>query len=120
MRQNLSHLNLNNFQEIISLVNSSNLITPPAPNFEPPQDGNWHNTTTGESQPHLDSSFWCVDFETIENTKVLVMGAAWDILNQEWWCFISKPGTNPRVETIGKHLIVAHRSTFELGFYKEA
>jgi hypothetical protein len=120
VRQNLSHLNLNNFHEIISLVNSSNLTIPPASNFTPEQNGLWYNISTGESQPHLDSSFWCVDFETIENTKVLVMGSAWDLLNQEWWCFISRPGTNPRVETKGKHLIVAHRSTFELGFYKEA
>lgn len=120
MRQSINHIEINNFQEVITLINSANLFTPPIPSYTPKQDSKWYNAMTGESSSSLHSSLWCVDFETIENTKILVMGAAFDILNQEWWVMISQPGTNPRVKTEGKHIIIAHRSTFELGFYQDS
>ena len=114
-------ININNFQEIIELVNTLNLRPPTVPNnYVPPADSKWHNVYTGETKEEMPSGVYCLDVETIKDTKTLVMASVWDLVNQQWWVWLSKPGSNHRLSFLGKCLLICHRSTFENSFIRQA
>lgn len=122
---NLNHIDINNFQEVVDIINQldseGKLTTPVIPYLtETHQDGLWHNIDNSETLTSLPSSIYCLDVETICDTRVLVMASCWDLINQKWWVWVSTKGTNPRLSFTGKNVIIAHRSSFELGFIRES
>lgn len=114
------HVLHHEFETVIQFMNSLDPIVPQIPSYLPPADSLWYDVETGESLKSLPSSVYCLDVETIKNTKVLVMASAWDMLNHRWYVWLSKPGDNEKLSFTGKNIIIAHRSTFELGFIWEA
>ncbi len=113
-------IDINNFKEVIDLVNSVNLNPPRVPSYTPPADSRWHNPVTGEVREEMPSGLYCLDVETIKDNKNLVMASVWDLINEEWWCWLSKPGTNQLLSFIGKCVLICHRSTFELGYIRQS
>lgn len=77
---NLNHIDINNFQEVVDIINQldseGKLTTPVIPYLtETHQDGLWHNIDNSETLTSLPSSIYCLDVETICDTRVLVMAS---------------------------------------------
>lgn len=124
--KNINHVNLNQFPQVLDLINSLDLSTFAIPSYVPPQDGLWHNLDLLNEvglpivSDGLPSSVYVVDFETINDTKTLVMGTAFDYLNRQLWMMISEPGTNKLCKTIGKSIFIAHSACFENSLFRDA
>jgi hypothetical protein len=114
---NLIH---SDFKTVISLINSLKQITPNPPKVYPEPKSLWLDCISGDYIKSLPESVYCIDFETIKDTKVLVMGSAYDLINNKWYVWLSIPDNNDKVSISGKSIIIAHRSTFELGFIWES
>jgi hypothetical protein len=108
------------FETVIEFINSLNRTIPSVPDFLPPEISKWIDIQSGEILDTLPGSVYCLDVETIKDTKVLVMASAWDLVNQKWFAWLSKPGDNAKLSFSGKNIIIAHRSTFECGFIWES
>jgi len=108
------------FESVIDFMNTLDRVIPTIPKFTPPAISKWVDVESGEILDSLPGSVYCLDVETIRQTKVCVMASAWDMVRKKWFAWLSIPGSNDRLSFTGKTIIVAHRSTFELGFILES
>ena len=116
---NIQEVEHHEWHTVVAMMDSLEPIIPTIPDFAPLAISKWVCVKTGEILDSLPSSVYCLDVETIKNTKVLVMASAWDMVNLKWFAWLSKPGDNEKLHFTGKNIIIAHRSTFECGFIWE-
>jgi hypothetical protein len=114
------HVQHHEFETVVDFMNTLEPVIPRVPIFTPPAVSKWIDTQSGEIIDSLPGSVYCLDVETIKNTKIVVMASAWDMINLKWFAWLSIPGNNDRLSFTGKNIIIAHRSTFELGFIVES